>query len=319
MLPSYIAKDTPKDVDEAAYYEARAVFGRLVKFMRKRNGWTQKDLVEQIGDANDIPLIPLRTLGDIERGEKAVLDYVTVTRLADGFNLEGMLREEFFAFAGLNINATSLHDITPVEEESIYQFYQNTFFPAYCHDSLLNLHSVNSYLFVLFGIDLADFKRELFSAAGPNMLRIIFDPQFDMRTLWLKGEQWRPYVETNVYLFRVLSKRHIGTQAYIRLLRELRELPEFIDVWHVVERKDFRPAFPIPSVFRMRSGGELQFTIVSTPDSTLSTSRISKVLYVPVNDETNRQLAEVHRQMPNSYVRFDRTQPSGFVQVTLGT
>src|SRR5437667_1642947 len=83
--------------------ERQQAFGQAVKALRKKRGLSQQEL------ARNILGITPRTLGKIERGEKAFVNHEIVNRMANYFNLEGLAREEFFNQVGLN-------ETTPAED-----------------------------------------------------------------------------------------------------------------------------------------------------------------------------------------------------------
>ena len=98
----------------------------------------------------------------------------------------------------------------------------------------------------------------------------------------------------------------------MNLLRELKLLPEFQDVWDTVEKPDFSPQFPVPTRFSLRTGEDLDFIIMSNYDVPLLVSNLSRVLYIPFDDRTKEQFAKTMANVPRLYARIDLAHPRQF-------
>ncbi len=169
----------------------------------------------------------------------------------------------------------------------------------------------------MFGITLDERLSSFFSDSKGNILRMMFDPQFASITTWIKDEQWRLQIEIFVYMFRVFSKNYVGSGEYVNLVRALRRLPNFQEVWRDVEAPEFLPVFPIPMRFGLRTGQELTFIITSTIDIGLQVSKLNKIMYVPVDQRTKDVLTKSMIDVPHMYVNFDLSKPQGFDIVPL--
>jgi len=291
--------------------ERQQAFGQAVKALRKKRGLSQQDL------ARNILGITPRTLGKIERGEKAFVSHEIVSGLANYFNLEGLAREEFFNQAGLN-ETTPAEDYARLQSESatVHTFFSSIDFPAYAHDAFYNMYCINSSLLAIFGINVEDYTREFFHPSGPHLLRILFEVQLEAKTTWAKDRAWRAHAEMLVYRFRQHSKKYIGTTQYIELLDDLKKNPEFKEVWRKVESPNYMPHFPTLSVFYLRNGQELKFISTIATDTAFVTTEANKIMFVPANDATRQYLAHANSGTPYFYLMFDRSQPRGYIQVT---
>src|SRR5579885_3172481 len=202
--------------------ERRKTFGQEVKSQRKQQGWSQKDLADNVSD------LSVRRLGKIERGQKPFVTHHIVTQLANAFGLEGLAREEFFGRAGLNEGDQTEEYLSPQDDAAeIDEFYRGIALPAYIHDAFLTLRSVNSSMMAFLGIHLEDYQQEIFAPSGPNALRNLFQIRFEAQTNWTKDKAWRQHTEMLVYRFRVLTRRYADSQRYLDLLDDLKKLHEF--------------------------------------------------------------------------------------------
>ncbi len=300
------------NADEVEYANLKKTFGERVVSLRQERKWTRLDLITHIGMRVNTRIMSSKTMGDIERGEKAFLNHATVKHLADAFSLNGLAREEFFGLAGLKEISEAASGLTAAQEDLIDASYRGLDYPAYVHDQFMNLHSANSYLFVTFGFKLDEQLSSLFLDRKANLLRMLFDPRLDDMMSWIKGKQWRRHVERLVYMFRVLSKNYVGTREYLALLRELRRLPDFPDVWKAVEHPNFMPQFLVPTRFSLKTGEHLDFSISSNYDTPLFVSTLTRVLFTPCNDQTKAILASTVATVSPFYAKINLAHPQGF-------
>ena len=298
-----------------AYTMRRQLFAKLTRALRHQRKLTQAELASKSNKLHNVPLLTTKLLGKIERAEKALLDYEIVGILADALELEGIARSEFFAYAGL-LMTSEAQDNSLSYESLIADFYASLTIPAFVHDSLFNLHSVNSYAFAAFEIKAENFERALFESGGPNILRILFAPQFSAKTAWVGVEQWLPYVEWHVYLFRLQSKHLISTDRYQILVKTLKMMPHFKDVWSTVEKPNFKPNFSLPTVFAPAGKSRLQFTIANIYISKIIMSDLEMMLYSPADPATKQYVDAIASKVTHSFVRFN-IQKSRIEHVTL--
>src|SRR5579859_7041809 len=221
------------------YERSLRLFAEQLTELRQGVHLTQSELAAQVG-------LSANMIGDIERGQKTVLDFVTVARLADGLGLQGIYRDEFFARARLIGNESPASDHQRRQAEMITDFYAHVPYPAFVQDALCDLHSANTYMFALFGMELEQLRVPAFSGIGVNILRVLFDPIFDAKHNWIGVETYHAYVSLWVFIFRIHSQKHITTDRYQEVLAYLMQWPSFHQVWQEINEPDYRPHFPIP-------------------------------------------------------------------------
>jgi len=124
----------------------RTDFGKLIAALRKEQfdpvagkPWTQQMLAQRTG------LLP-RTIGEIERGQKAIMDADTLLRLAQAFRLTTLERREFFAAATSVAAADVARDTCDAERifQELWETMQQLYLPAVLHDAYFDLLAVNT-------------------------------------------------------------------------------------------------------------------------------------------------------------------------------
>lgn len=284
-------------------------FAKVVKAQREERSWSQSDLAQQTRF-----IIPVRTISDLETAQKAVLDHKTISYLADAFGVEGLLREEFFAAAGLIVDRVSLGSIRPADQEMLLRMYEKTPFPALVQDPLLFIHSVNSIHFGIFGKVPPSTAGE--PARRPNILRIIFHPEFEERTGVVNNEAWRTFVDWTVFMFRNSSQKYMHLPEYAALIKELRTRKAFREVWQRATRPKYIPQSPLPIVFQFANGHRYEFIVTRALMPMLPTAPMNMILYFPVDAATKDYCTEMS-EGPRFVILFDGTPPNGYSVVHL--
>jgi len=290
----------------------RREFGARVKAMRKRHNISRLELAAYTG-------IPFKTIGDIERGEKVMLDpELVVSPIANCFDLQGITRDEFFAAAGL-LPDTIAHEVETSQEVWTplhTMFYRSTQLPAVITDPLYMIHSSNAYFNALFGIDPHRLSRRLFEGAGPNILRLMLDPSFGIRSRFGDREEFLSLLSGNLYSLRASAASHIGTPPYERLMSELERFPEFGPIWSVVGAPNFVPRLAgIPTIFYINTDREMQFVValVFPPRFTLPEQR--RMIYIPANIETEQRFNAMRARITPAVFHYSSRFPSRYREI----
>ncbi len=290
----------------------RQEFGARVKSLRKRHDISRLELASRTG-------IPFKTVGDIERGEKVMLDpeYV-VTPLANCFDLRGIARDEFFAAAGL-LPDTVAHDLQTSQEVWTplhTMFYRSAALPAVITDPLYTIHSSNAYFNSLFKINPHRLSRRLFEGAGPNIMRFLLDPAFGVQQRFGNRHEFLAVLRGNLYSMRVSAVSHIGSPHYERLISALEQFPDFGPIWAEVGAPDYVPRLAgIPTIFDIGTDHEMQFVValVFPPRFTLPEQR--RMLFIPANVETERHIHAMRIAITPAVYHYSTHFPSGYREI----
>ncbi|MBX3086237.1 MAG: helix-turn-helix domain-containing protein [Anaerolineae bacterium] len=292
--------------------DRRREFGQRVRALRKAAGLNRDQLAERTQ-------IPFKTIGDIERGEKVLLDVEWVINpLADFFQLSGLTREEFFAAAGLRLDVLQPEDNQDYWSELLTHFYKSTKLPALVTDPLYNFHSSNSYLNAIYGFDAYQIHARWSSGAGFNMIRLLFDPDSGFRSMFGTPSGWREAVVGNTYSFRVSAISRLGTPALEHLLSELEKLPDFAEIWQYVSAPGYRPRFTgIPMICYPDTPREMQFVGAYIFQARFDNMEQHRILYVPADDATARKVDQIRATVPPAVYHYSKRFPNGVREIKL--
>ena len=292
--------------------ERRREFGARVRTLRKLAGLNRDELAERTQ-------IPFKTIGDIERGEKVLLDVEWVINpLADFFKLAGVTREEFYAAAGLRLDVLQPEDNQDYWSELLTHFYKSTNLPALVTDPLYNFHSSNSYLNAIYGFDPNEVGTRWATGAGFNMIRLLFDPESGFRSMFGTPAQWRQAVIGNTYSFRVSAISRVGTPALEHLLSELEQLPDFTEIWNYVSAPGYRPRWAgIPAIFYPDTPREMQCVGAYIFQARFDNMEQHRILYIPADDATARKIEEIRANVQPAVYHYSRRFPNGIREIKL--
>ena len=300
-------------------YKYRVLFGERVCELREDAALTVKQLAQRVN-------LPDSTIGKIERAEKAILDRATVMVLANSFQLTGLQRQEFFACAGLIVDEPQFAREALRENEAIMDFYANVQSPAYVQNALFDLHSTNAYMSEVYGMDFRLMSRYLFDSIGPNILRVLFDPDsgFDAKKNWIGAQTWHEYASSLVYIFRIRSMNLIGTERYQKVLSCLMQWPEFRQIWQNTGSPEYTLHFPIPVIFHPEGRARLQFVSMDATLCHLPMMQWQMTCYIPADDATRTAVAEAKkrlcvRQSEKELVAFNWTTREVVIGTTITT
>ncbi len=276
--------------------ECKKNFGRLVRTFRHQLGISRELLAYKSN-------LSFKTIGDVERGEKVILDHALVSALAFALEVGKVDEDNFFAAAGLMTLQEPSVDQTQLE--LIRRFYQHTTLPAFVHDPLLDFHSVNAYFLALFGGKQDNASDVMFTGAGANILRCLFDPAFNVMAVYGDVRQWQAFARASLYRFRLRSQKRVGTKRYIELFTELAKLPRFLEMWESVQPTDRIENLCLPLTLYPKTNQEMTFLIADATTSYFPIHEFIMTTYIPCNESTRNRLADLKTQVHNSALRLD--------------
>jgi transcriptional regulator with XRE-family HTH domain len=282
-------------------------FGKRVRSLREMHGLSRHQLEHKSG-------VPERTIIDVENGEKAVLDRKTVSLLAFAFELHGMAFEEFMRAAGLTPDVTLQPDIEAIPEvyDFVRGFYADTVYPAYMTNGLLDLHSCNSYALALFGISLQYANEHAYAGAGPNVLRMLFDPTLRARETW--GKRWRQHALWNIYFFRMLSQHHIHEPRYAQLLAALHRYPDFSGLWVLSNSQAHLPLMPQASALHS-TYGPVRVQYVEAVTNEVVQRHLRATMYIPQDEATSVAFFKLRNHIGRMAWQFGSCELARFTRI----
>ena len=254
--------------------------------------------------------VPDRTIVDLEHGRKINLDRKTLYLLARALQLDTSQEREFFGVAGLTPDV-------PLECPDFYdmikRFYTEADYPAFILNGLFDVHSCNSYFLALLGPSLQMLNEQAYRGAGPNLLRALFDPIFNARTVWREG--WRELALINVCTFRMASQVHLHEPRYAHLLRELRLLPDFAEMWAATASPT--TACPIPPYISQVHSAFGPMRILHTEAATTDAIKpyLRACLYVPHDDDATQLLVRLRKQTNKYAIQFGSMEIARFTRI----
>jgi transcriptional regulator with XRE-family HTH domain len=279
-------------------------FSILLKQYRKElRGWTQKELASKSG-------LKIRTIQDLETAQKAVLDHDTVAKLADAFDLQGSSKESFFGAAGLAI-------VTPPFDEVewgkvIYEFHKSIDFPAFVGDSILQVHSANSYVLELLEVNLDTLSDLIATRGGLNAMYFLFDPVFNAKNLY--GQSWKYYATVNVWFLRNMSRPHIYEARFQKLLAELHQFEKFTEIWDETKTLPM-PLPPYRGTVHHHKYGMIQYWHSTSVRPNTSGEEMSFLFYHPADTESEQAFARIRANVPKVVYQTSNTRGKGLVRL----
>jgi transcriptional regulator with XRE-family HTH domain len=266
-------------------------FGKRVRDLRERRKLSRNQVEIKSG-------VPERTIIDVENGDKAVLDRKTVSLLAHAFGLTGLAEREFIQAAGLSPDMP----LRTGEHYSIaHRFYEQMDYPALMTDGLLDLHSCNAYVLAMLGLPTRLLDECAYHGGGPNVLRFLFDPNLNARKAW--RDSWASVALWNVYYFRLVSQPYVHEPRYAQLMKELHKLPDFEAMWQAADGLNGMPMPPHTSTLH-GAFGTLRVMHTEAITTEILDNHLRAVLYVPMDDATQRAFTLLRAQTPRQAFQF---------------
>lgn len=283
-------------------FKRKRAFGRRVRDLRDRRKLSRNQLEKASG-------VPERTIIDVENGDKAMLDRKTVSLLAQAFELRGLAEREFVLAAGLSPDL-------PLEGlghfSMAHRFYETMEYPALITNNLLDLHSCNSYVLAMLNLPTSVLDECAYKSGGPNVLRFLFDPNMNARTVW--RDSWASVALRNVYYFRTVSQPHMHEARYAQLLCELRKLPDFDAMWQAADGLGMLPMPPHTSTLYGAFGPLRVLHTEAITNETLS-NHLRVMLYVPMDEPTQQAFVQLSAGTPRQAFQFGNSDVGRYTRI----
>lgn len=227
-------------------------FGRFVRTLRKRERITQEELAEQLNEVVDRDDnegdINKDHISRIERGAIGIIaleKYIDV--LAQCLHLSEAEKTVFYAKANIiykspvkeTLSHTKYRDIVRQEIERIFT---NIRYPCFARTRLWDILAFNTYLCEIFGYDEETRKRLQQPPLKSNLLRILFDKQFN-NAQYVGGDvKWRENAMRSLKAFRRESFRFVGTPRYNEIMDGMNKNRQFRAYWELSMDDDDTPS-----------------------------------------------------------------------------
>ena len=277
-------------------------FGKRVRELREARKFSRNQLEGKSG-------VPERTIIDVENGDKAMLDRKTVSLLAHAFDLTGLSEREFVVAAGLSPDAP----LSLSEHYTLaHRYYEQMDYPALITNSLLDLHSCNTYLLAMLNLPTSLLDTCAYEGGGPNVLRFLFDPAMHAREAW--RDSWAEMALWNVYYFRLVSQPHVYEPRYAQLLEALRKLPDFEAIWQAADGMNAMPVPPHTSTLH-GAFGTLRVLHTEAITNEILNNHLRAVLYVPMDDATQRAFVQMRSQTPRQAFQFGSSAVGRYTRI----
>jgi len=273
----------------------KILFGERVKTLRLARGWTSKEKFAKEHNFSK------ETIKDIESGKLAKLTIDIVGKLADIFELRGVLRQDFFNLAGIHYPETKIE----IGVDVMLDFYRHMPFPAFIDNVFFDLHSFNYAVSALFQIDMMSLGEATFESGGPNVLRLLFDPKFQFRSVYGDTEAWEDYVKSNIYLFCRQTSAYTADDRYRELLSYLKRLPDFRRIWDDVMSHSYMPKQHIATTLFPNSDHQLTFVVSQATMTLFLAKNLFMGAYIPSDERTTAFFASLTQEAPNTAMVVD--------------
>lgn len=212
----------------------RQQFGRLLATLRKSQFdpsegrvWTQQMLA-------DHAQVSFRTIGELERGDKAILDGQSLYRISRALNLNMTEQKKFISLASeidvqRDLDAADLRQML----RSTIELFHSFAVPSVVHNSLYEAIAMNASYLKLHRITPKWFESLSGHPLQYNLLRLIFQEGAPIRTV--VGERTELLFSAGVNYFRSRSLPHRHTDQFRTIFRELNKYREFRLAWSTAE------------------------------------------------------------------------------------
>ncbi len=278
-------------------------FGKFVQALRKQRiyhdryeypkQWSQEKLAEEAG-------LTVRQVSRIEQGQVANLRPY-LEPLAEAFKLTEMEKATFYAKAGYVYQVRQHHD----NRAELAALLSQLPYPASVRTPLWDFVAVNAYHRVIRG-DTEEVINKLHDdERGPNLLWLLFDPQFEDANTTIHEGNWQAEA---IWSFRATSFSHVATKRYRFLVNAMKAFPDFDRAWRLSgDLPDFalnpeqrrRPTSKIDHpVF-----GAMKFMSLRLPHRYFGQREVS--VYVPTEDKKNQErYFQFRASIPTNDVTF---------------
>jgi transcriptional regulator with XRE-family HTH domain len=285
----------------------RFEFGTLVASLREDMRWTQVELAERSG-------VDISAISNIERGErKTLLKDNILVKLADGFQLTSMERQEFLLAAS---GVTELETVRKEHNREKKQFDPKNFLketgeriacitlPVFVTDSFCDIILANKCL-----MDFYNAPAELLESAasiigGYNTMRYIFDPLSNFPET-IGNASLERHALINARYFRRRTLRVRSKPYFTKLLNELldnKKYPSFERCWRKILFEDYDDfVLPIhqPDPNDAHSFVSVESLLALTPFGELYMHQV-----LPLNRKTAKRIEKVSLAAGEGYELF---------------
>lgn len=272
----------------------RKEFGQLIAALRKEhfdeegNRLTQAKLAEQAQQLDPVSPLNEIIIGKIERGERAILDNLTLLSLADTLELTIGERREFFLTAtGLDdVQIYTAHETAEEILASAIQMLTDIQLPALLLDSYLDVIAINTILMKLYEVSQIDLYNRMNQPAGLNLLSLIFSADFEPQRKLMTQRQWHNFAVGNVIYFRRTTLRYRMSDYFATLFTQLWRNREFRWYWEQVFYEEKR-YFVGGESFKIGTPVSNQLNYLTAPLVTLTPyGNLEIIIHIPRGAET---------------------------------
>jgi transcriptional regulator with XRE-family HTH domain len=259
--------------------------------------WTQQHLADEAG-------LSVRQIARIEQNEVVKLEPL-LEALAQAFQLSEAEKVEFYAQAGY----VYAQEVDQTHRERIERLLGELHYPALARTPLWDIVAFNEYHRVLWGYTSQQLVLLDSGDLGPNLLRVLFDPQFGFRDMMGSTADWQRSMCQNMVSFRQVSFPYVATSRYRQILRLLQQrYRDFSILWDLSEREELHHIRTMPFTTIHFPGGE-PISVMSLRVSPRFLSKdvfISAYIPLRIDDAAYQQQ---HANISENRVYFFRDQP----------
>lgn len=261
--------------------------------------WTQQHLADQAG-------LSVRQIARIEQNEVVKLEPL-LDQLATAFQLSAAEKVEFYAQAGY----VYAHEADPLPPEQIEHLLSQLHYPALARTPVWDIVAFNEYHRVLWGYTPQQLTLLDSGDLGPNLLRVLFDPDFGFRDLMGTEAEWHSRMGQNILSFRQVSFPYVATSRYRQIIRIMRQrYRDFSILWDLSERAGINPTrtMPFTTIYQPAGDPIRVMSLRVSPRFLGKDVFISAYVPLRIDDEAYQQR---HRGIRENRVYFFRDQPLG--------
>lgn len=270
-------------------------FGRLIKALRLNSYDESGAKLTRQKFSESVNLTPDQ-LGQLERGERKLLDYNTLQLLADSLNLTNLEQRELIKiYSKLSDEKPSETGIRETQYDDLMFILEKLNVPAYVADTYCDIVAINAVNITLQGITADTISYLGTLPFGYNILYSIYAPELGFKEL-LGAQKWLESAYTAMLFFRrsTLPYRHTG--YFKDLLQELQKQEQFAIDWYASHReKDHTDLSYQVLVYEHPLYGSLSYFISET---ILNTKQGNHCLFIynAMDNTTASVFQEIHRQ-----------------------
>jgi len=270
-----------------------AEFGKFVRTLRKRERITQEELAEWlnevVGGDEDGRAINKDHISRIERGAIGIIALQKyIHALAQCLRLTEAEKVVFFAKANIIYKGSEKEEVKQADRKNVIRheierIFTHVDYPCFARTRLWDILAFNSYLCEVFGYDEKMRKTLQKPPLKSNLLRILFDEQFNNAD-YVGGEvKWRENVMRSLKAFRRESFRFVGTPRYEEIMKEMNKNRRFRAYWEL-SMEDEMPSSKVarPEAQIYNPVGIINFWSLRTAPKFLGDD-IDISIYVPVD------------------------------------